>query len=93
MRKTRPMLAMSLNWHLTRALEENEFSAVSDLLRNQLIEQGMPPREATINAPIMLDGLDRALQGAFDFRRIRKELCTERRGHDLASQLTPEAAG
>ncbi len=90
MRKFRPMYAMSLDWHLTRALEENEFSEVSDKLRNQLIERGMPPREAAMNAPVMLDGMDRALQGEFDFKRIRNELCAERRSRDAVSQLTPD---
>lgn len=90
-RTLRPMLAMSLDWHLTRALEQNEFSAVSDKLRDQLIERGMPPREAAINAPVMLDGMDRALQGEFDFKRIRNELCAERRSRDAASPLTPAA--
>ena len=87
MRKFRPMYAMSLDWQLTKSIEENEFAAVADKLRNQLIERGMPPREAAIKAPVMLDGLDRALQGEFDFKRIRNELCAERR-----SPLTPAAA-
>lgn len=90
-RKFRPMFAMSLDWHLTSALEENEFSEVSDKLRDQLIERGMPPREAAINAPVILDGMDRALQGEFDFKRIRNELCAERRSRDAASPLTPAA--
>jgi hypothetical protein len=76
-RKIRPMYAMSLNWNLTRALEENEFSAVSDKLRDQLVESGMSAREAAIKAPVMLDGTDRALQGQFDFKRIRDELRAE----------------
>ena len=90
-RTLRPMLAMSLDWHLTRALEQNDFSAVSDKLRDQLIERGMPPRKAAINAPVMLDGMDRALQGEFDFKGIRNELCAERRSRDAASPLTPAA--
>ncbi|MGB4064743.1 MAG: hypothetical protein WBK19_13055 [Azonexus sp.] len=87
-RKFRPMYAMSLDWHLTRALEENEFSEVSDKLRDQLTERGMPPREAAIKAPVMLDGMDKALQGEFDFKRIRNELCVERGSRDAASPLT-----
>lgn len=93
MREFRPMFAMSLDWHLTRALEENEFAAVADKLRDQLTERGLPPREAAIKAPVMLDGMDRALQGEFDFKRIRDELCAERRSRDAASPLTPAAAG
>lgn len=91
-RKIRPMFAMSLDWHLTKALEENEFSEVSDKLRIQLTERGMPPREAAIKAPVMLDGMDRALQGEFDFKRIRNELCAEQRSRDAASPLTPASA-
>jgi hypothetical protein len=77
-RKFRPMFAMSLDWHLTRALEENEFASVSDKLRDQLIERGMAAREAAMKAPVMLDGMDRALQRQFDFKRIRSELSAER---------------
>lgn len=65
---------MSLDWHLTKTLEENEFSQVSDKLRNQLAARGMSPREAALKAPVMLDGMDRALQGEFDFKRIRDQL-------------------
>ncbi len=93
MREFRPMYAMSLDWHLTKALDENDFAAVADKFREQLIEQGLPPREAAIKAPIILDGLDRALQGEFDFKRIRNELCAERRSRDAAGPLTPAAAG
>ena len=84
-RSFRPMYAMSLDWHLTRSLDENEFSAVSDKLRDQLIERGMLPRDAAIKAPVMLDGMDRALQGQFDFKRIRRELCAERSSSDEAT--------
>jgi hypothetical protein len=88
-RKISPMHAMSLNWHLTRALDQNEFSAVSDKLRDQLIEGGMPAREAAINAPVMLDGMDRALQGEFDFKRIRNELYAKLLSRDADGPLTP----
>ena len=81
--------AMTLDWHLTRALEENEFSKVSDKLRDQLTERGMPPREAALKAPVMLDGMDRALQREFDFKRIRNELGTERRNGDASDPLEP----
>lgn len=83
-RKFSPMYAMSLDWHLTRALEEYEFSEVSDRLRDQLTERGMSLREAAIKAPIMLDGMDKALQGEFDFKRIRSELCADRRSREAA---------
>ena len=86
------MFAMSLDWHLTKALEENEFSEVSDKLRDQMIERGMPPREAAIKAPVMLDGMDRALQGEFDFKRIRSELCVEQVSRNPANPITTEAA-
>jgi hypothetical protein len=71
------MYAMTLNWQLCSSLEEYEFSTVSDKLRDQLIEGGMPPRDATIRAPIILDGLERAHRGEFDFARIRRELRAE----------------
>jgi|GEM_PF-4138533 len=90
-RKIRPMYSMSLNWHLTKSLEENEFSKVSDKLRDQLTEAGMPPREATLKAPVMLDGMDRALQGEFDFKRIRNELAAEQRCNESTGTL-PSAA-
>ncbi|WP_176464136.1 hypothetical protein [Bordetella genomosp. 11] len=80
-RKVRLMYAMSLDWHLTKALKENSFAAVSDKLRDQMIEGGMAPREAAMKAPVMLDGMDRAFQRQFDFKRIRNELAAERRGH------------
>ena len=92
-RKFRPMLAMSVNWHLTRALDEFSFADVSDKLREQLVEGGMPPREAAIKAPVILDGTDKALRGEFDFRRIRNELCAERRSPDPASPLTTASQG
>lgn len=91
-RKFRPMHAMNVNWHLTKALEENSFSMVSDKLREQLIEGGMSPREATINAPVMLDGADRTLRGEFDFKRIRQELNAERRSHNAGNMLALPAA-
>lgn len=93
MPKFRPMYAMSLNWHLTKALEENEFSQVSDKLRDQLIERGMQPREAAIKAPVMLDGMDKALQGEFDFKRIRNELCGEHTVRDAHDPVALTAAG
>lgn len=91
-RKLRPMYAMSFDWHLTRALAENRFTEVSDKLRDQLIEGGRPPRQAAIEAPIMLDGMDRALQGQFDFSRIRRELGAERRSGDAVDPPTPDVA-
>ncbi|ARN23194.1 hypothetical protein [Piscinibacter gummiphilus] len=93
MRKFRPMYAMSLDWHLTKVLEENEFADVSDKLREQLIERGMAPREATIKAPVMLDGMDKALQGQFDFKRIRNQLCDERRALDSATPSSQPTTG
>ena len=91
-RKYRPMYAMSLDWHLTRVLEENEFSEVSDKLRDQLIDRGMPPREAAIKAPVILDGLDMAFRCEFDFKRIRSELSAERHSLDAVSPRMPFAA-
>jgi len=82
-RKIRPMLAMSVAWHLTKSLEENEFTSVSDKLRDQLTEGGMSPREAAMKAPVILDGTDRALQGEFDFKLIRIELAAEQDGSDV----------
>ncbi len=91
-RKIRPMYSMSLAWHLTKSLEENEFTRVSDKLRDQLTEGGMSPREAAMKAPIMLDGMDRALQREFDFKRIRSELATEQHNSDVPGTL-PSVAG
>lgn len=73
----RPMYAMSLNWQLSKSLDEHNFSDVSDKLRDQLNEGGMSLRDATIRAPIILDGLERAHGGEFDFSRIRAELRAE----------------
>ena len=92
-RKFRPMQAMSLNWHLNKALEEFKFCEVSDKLRDQLVEGGMHPREAAIKAPVILDGTDKALRGEFDFKRIRNELCAQQRSLDPASPLTPAPQG
>jgi len=92
MRKIRPMFAMTLDWHLTKALEENDFTEVSDKLREQLIERGMQARDAALKAPVMLDGMDRALQGEFDFKRIRNELYAERRNANAVGTVTPFAS-
>lgn len=77
-RTVRPMHAMSLNYHVSKCLNENSFSRVSDKLRDDLIKQGMGEREATQRAPTMLDGIDRALDGNFDFAKYRHELKVER---------------
>ncbi|MDA8452357.1 hypothetical protein M5C97_19350 [Acidovorax sp. NCPPB 3859] len=38
----------------------------------------MGEREAAQRAPTMLDGIDRALDGDFDFAKFRRELKAER---------------
>ena len=77
-REVRPMHAMTLNYHVSKGLNENPFSRVSDKLRDELIQQGMGEREAAQRAPTMLDGIDRALDGNFDFAKFRRELKAER---------------
>lgn len=89
MRKTSPMHAMKLDHHVKKALNENDFTKVSDKVREQLVEKGMPPREAAMKAPVILDGVDKALQGEFDFKRIRCELKAEREQDDAAGQVAP----
>jgi len=87
------MLAMSVNWHLTKALEENQFAQVSDKLRDQLIENGVSARDAAMQAPVMLHGMDKALQGEFDFKRVREELAHEKRTQDGSGHLVPSPSG
>lgn len=77
-RTVRPMHAMNLNYHVSKCLNENPFSRVSDKLRDELIQKGMGEREAAQRAPTMLDGIDRALDGDFDFAKFRRELKAER---------------
>lgn len=77
-RTVRPMHAMKLNYHVSKCLNENPFSRVSDKLRDELIQKGMGEREAAQRAPTMLDGIDRALDGDFDFAKFRRELKAER---------------
>lgn len=82
-RNIRPMHAMTLAWHATKSLEEHDFVDVSDKLRDQLVNAGMSDREAAKQAPVMLDGIDRALQGEFDFKAIRSELSAEQKSKDF----------
>jgi hypothetical protein len=76
-RAVRPMHAMVLAHHLAKCLNEHPFSKVSDKLRDELIHKGMGEREAAQRAPTMLDGIDRALDGDFDFAKFRRELKAE----------------
>jgi len=77
MSKIKPMGAMSLNWHLNRSLNQGDFLRVSDKVRDQLIESGMGQRDATLKAPIMLEGLIAGHNGDLDFARIHYELKAE----------------
>jgi len=80
MAKIKPMTAMSLNWHLNRSLSQGDFMRVSDKVREQLIEKGMGERDATLKAPVMLEGLIAGHNAELDFARIHYELKDENKG-------------
>ena len=85
MAKIKPMAAMSLNWHLNRSLNQGDFLRVSDKVRDQLIENGMGQRDATLKAPVMLEGLISGHNGDLDFARIHYELKAENKGFALVT--------
>lgn len=71
---TRPMRAMSVDYHLSTGLKKHGFMKMSDKLREQLVEQGYDETNATTEAPTMLKGLVMTREGKLDISRMRYEL-------------------
>jgi hypothetical protein len=74
------MHAMIVDYYLERSLRKHGFAAVSDKLRDQLIEGGLDEVTASKNAPVMLEGMKMAREGYLNFKRIYQELNYREKG-------------
>jgi hypothetical protein len=86
------MHALKVDYHLSTGIAKHGFMAMSDKLREQLIEQGYAEDSATMDAPVMLKGLVMAREGSLDVRRMRYELDQKRKPrNDPGFGFAPDA--